>query len=96
MYVTTIGIDGMMCGQCESHVSELLRQIEGALLVSASHFKNQAEVLSPAPISKEEVEKALDGSGYRVLSYQSEEEAKEPFRYRMKLKSHQKKMSKQG
>ena len=28
-YVTTMRIDGMMCGQCEVHVQENLRKVEG-------------------------------------------------------------------
>ena len=34
MYKTTIKIDGMMCGMCETHVNEALRKIRGAEKVS--------------------------------------------------------------
>lgn len=88
MYVTNVGIDGMMCGQCESHVSSLLSKIKGALTVKASHFKKRASICSPDSISTEQVEEALKGSGYRVLSYESRQEEKEPFLYRMKLKTY--------
>ena len=40
MHVTNVGIDGMMCGQCKSHVSSLLSKIKGALTVKADPFKN--------------------------------------------------------
>ena len=91
MFITKIGIDGMMCGQCESHVSEMLRRIEGALVVKASHLRSLATVLSPRPISKEEAEKALEGSGYKLLSFAQEESEKEPFSYRLKSKKYRKK-----
>ncbi len=88
MFVAKIGIDGMMCGQCESHVCALLRKIDGALIVKASHFKKEASIFSPRLIQKEEVEKALEGSGYRLLSFASFEQEKEPFSYRLKNKKY--------
>ncbi len=91
MYQTRIGIDGMRCGQCESHVAELLSKIEGALLVKASHLKNSATILSPILISEEQVDKALYSSGYRVLSFESTTSEKEPFVYKIKKRSYDKK-----
>ena len=88
MYVSKIGIDGMMCGQCESHVNVLLRKIDGALIVKASHLKNQATICSPSPIQKEEAEKALEGSGYRLLSFECDMQEKEPLSYRLKSKKY--------
>ncbi len=90
MYVSKIGIDGMMCGQCESHVSALLRKIDGALTVKASHFKNQATICSPRRVQKEEAVKALEGSGYRLLSFDCKEQEKEPLSYRLKNKKYRK------
>lgn len=43
---------------------------------------------------KEQVEEALKESGYRVLSYESHKEEKEPFLYRMKLKTYRKSFEK--
>ena len=86
MYVIKLGIDGMRCGQCEAHVAEMLGKIEGALQVKASHFKNEAKIRSPREISEEEVSKALEGSGYRLLAYSTEKECKEPFFYRLKAR----------
>jgi copper chaperone CopZ len=90
MYVIKLGIDGMRCGQCEAHVSEMLGKIDGALQVKASHFKNEAKIYSPREISEEEALKALEGSGYRLLSHCIEIEGKEPFLYRMKMRKHSK------
>ena len=90
MFITTIGIDGMMCGQCEGHVCELLRKIDGAWVVKASRIKKKASLYSPRAIGKEEVEKALEGSGYRLLSHQTSEREKETFAYRLKRRKYQK------
>lgn len=88
MYVIKLGIDGMRCGQCEAHVAEMLGKIEGALQVKASHFKNEAKICSPREISEEEVLRALEGSGYRLLAYSTEKECKEPFLYKIKMKNY--------
>lgn len=90
MFITEIGIDGMMCGQCESHVCALLRIIDGALVVKASHLKNEAVLYSPKPVGKGEVEKALDGSGYRILSFSQDQSEKEPLSYRIKSRRYDK------
>ena len=91
MYQANVGIDGMRCGQCESLVSEMLSKIEGALIVKASHFKNSATILSPVQIQENQIKSALDGSGYRVLSFESAEVEKEPFSYKLKKRSYDKK-----
>ena len=94
MHVTNVGIDGMMCGQCKSHVSSLLSKIKGALTVKADPFKKRASICSPDSISKEQIKEALKESGYRVLSYESHQEEKGPFLYRMKLKTYRKSFEK--
>ena len=44
MFKTTIKIDGMMCGMCEAHISDVLRKtVQDAKKVSASHTKGQAK-----------------------------------------------------
>ncbi len=90
MYITRIGIDGMMCGQCESHVSLMLRKIDGALIVKASHFKKEATIFSPRQITEEEALNALDGSGYKIISFSSNEREKEPLSYRFRLRKYSK------
>ena len=45
-------------------------------------------------VIKPEVEEALKESGYRVLSYESHQEEKGPFLYRMKLKTYRKSFEK--
>ena len=83
-----------MCGQCESHVSSLLSKIKGALTVKADPFKQRASICSPDSISKEQVKEAHKESGYRLSSYESHQEEKEPFLYRMKLKTYRKSFEK--
>lgn len=71
MIETTVKIDGMMCSMCESHVNDAIRNHLSVNKVSASHSKGEATIISEDPISKGELEKALDGSGYKILSVSS-------------------------
>ena len=71
MIETTVKIDGMMCSMCESHVNDAIRNHLSVKKVSASHSKGEATLISEDPISEGELEQALDGSGYKILSVSS-------------------------
>ena len=46
MIKTTIGIAGMMCGMCESHINDVIRREFKVKKVSSSHTKGIAEIIS--------------------------------------------------
>lgn len=71
MYKTTVKIDGMACGMCESHVCDAIRNAVSVKKVSASHKKGTAEILSEQPVSEAELHRMLDPTGYRVLDVQT-------------------------
>lgn len=73
MYRTTVQIDGMMCSMCESHVNDAIRNTLQIRKVSSSHKKNTAEIISEEPVSEAELHRALDDTGYRIISVTSEE-----------------------
>ena len=73
MIKTTVKIDGMSCGMCESHVNDTIRNHFGVKKVNSSYKKGVAEILSEEEISEEKLKEALDPTGYRVLSVSSEE-----------------------
>ena len=52
MIETTVKIDGMMCGMCEAHVSDVIRSKFNIKKVSASHSKGQAVILSDGPLGE--------------------------------------------
>ena len=67
-YIKSVfAIDGMHCGMCEAHVCDVIRKNIAVKKVSASHLKNQLVILAEREISKEEVEKVLSQTGYKVL-----------------------------
>ena len=68
MIETTVKIDGMMCGMCEAHVCDVIRQKFDVKKVSASHSKGQAVILSEQPLDEAALRAAIDATGYKVLS----------------------------
>ena len=72
MFKTTTKIDGMMCGMCEAHVNEALRSKLSVKKISSSHKKGETVIISESAFTAEQIAAALDGSGYKVLSAQSE------------------------
>ena len=68
MFKTTLKIEGMMCGMCEAHISDVIRKkVPDAKKVSASHSKGVATFLSEAEPSKEELKNAIAETGYTCL-----------------------------
>ena len=68
MYKTTVEIDGMMCGMCESHINDAIRAKMSVKKVSSSHKNGETVIISENELSTEMITAALDGSGYRVLN----------------------------
>ena len=59
MYETKVKIDGMMCGMCESHINDAIRNAFSVKKVSASHSKGEADIISEEPI--DEAARAMGG-----------------------------------
>ena len=73
MVKTTIEIEGMMCGMCESHINDVIRKtIPGAKKVSASHKKNQATFVSDEEANLEALKATIEDTGYHYISISSE------------------------
>ena len=72
MIKTTIGIAGMMCGMCESHINDVIRREFKVKKVSSSHTKGIAEIISENEIDEEKIKKAIADTGYDVTSFKSE------------------------
>lgn len=73
MYETTAKIDGMMCGHCEAHVNEAVRAHFDVKKVTSSHTKNTTTIVSETPITQSQLEDALSGTGYDVVSVDSKQ-----------------------
>ena len=72
--VITLGIDGMMCGMCETHVCDTIRKNFDVKKVTASAKKAQCQITCDQPISRAQLKEALDPTGYVVTGYELGEE----------------------
>lgn len=79
MVKTTLGIDGMMCGMCESHVNDTIRKSFDVKKVTSSHSKGVTEIISESPIDEEKLKAAIGETGYTVTSVKSEPYEKKGF-----------------
>lgn len=79
MIKTVLKIDGMMCGMCESHVNDAIRQSFKVKKVNSSHKKGETEIISEEKLPEEELKKAVETTGYQMLSYSSEPYEKKKF-----------------
>ena len=65
MYETKVKIDGMMCGMCESHINDAIRNAFSVKKVSASHSKGEADIISEEPIDEAKLREVI-ANGYTV------------------------------
>ena len=70
MIKTTIGIDGMMCGMCESHINDVIRREFKVKKVSSSHTKGIAEIISENEIDEEKIKKAIADTSFKSEPYE--------------------------
>ena len=68
----TVGVDGMQCGMCESHINDAVRKALPVKKVTSSHTKKQTVILTEAEISEEEVRRAIEATGYTVTGVRAE------------------------
>ena len=53
MYQITLGIDGMMCGMCESHINDAIRkEFPVKMLMYGREAQSKTRIASPATIPK--------------------------------------------
>lgn len=69
MYQITLKIDGMMCGMCESHINDAVRNAFPVKKVSSSHSKGQTVILSETEIPEAELQPVIAKTGYELTGY---------------------------
>lgn len=74
MYKTTVKVNGMMCGMCEAHVADAIRnQFPKAKSVKASHVKNMASFVTEDKVDGDLIKKTIEDTGYHYKGYETEE-----------------------
>ena len=79
MIKTTLKIDGMMCGMCESHINDTIRQSFKIKKVASSHSKGTTEIISESPLDETALREAVGKTGYKVLEIKTEPYEKKKF-----------------
>lgn len=72
MIKTTVKVDGMMCGMCESHVNDAVRKAFQVDKVSSSHSKGETTLITDAAVDEARLKAAINATGYEVKGITSE------------------------
>ena len=72
MIKVTVGIEGMMCGKCESHLTDTVRESFKVKSVEASHSEKRAVIISKEDISAEKMRKVVADVGYTMTSFEKQ------------------------
>lgn len=73
MIKTTLKIDGMMCGMCESHINDAIRNSFDVKKVNSSHTKGETVIVSREALDGDKIKSVIDKTGYELKSISSEE-----------------------
>ena len=65
-------VDGMMCGMCEAHMNDAIRKAFPVKKVTSSHAKKQTVIVCEEAIAEEALLKAVEPTGYKLLSVKTE------------------------
>lgn len=68
MIKITMKIDGMMCGMCEAHVNDAVRQNFNVKKVTSSHSKGETVIISEADITDVQLSPVFEKLGYTLIS----------------------------
>ncbi len=79
MIKTTLKVEGMMCGMCESHVNDEVRKNFAVSKVSSSHKNGTTEIISDEQLDETKLREVIEATGYKVLSSTSEPYEKKGF-----------------
>jgi copper chaperone CopZ len=66
MVKTVLGVDGMMCSMCESHVNEAVRKSCEVKKVISDHKKGETVIFSQASLDADQLKASIAATGYRV------------------------------
>lgn len=72
MILTTLRIEGMVCGMCEAHVRDAIRKaVPAAKKVTASRAKKSASFLSETEVDGKLLKTVIDETGYTCTGVDS-------------------------
>ena len=66
MIQTTLQVEGMMCGMCESHVNDAVRGAFPVKKVTSSRSKGETVILSEEALDQDRLREIIGATGYTV------------------------------
>ena len=63
---TVLSIEGMMCGMCEAHINQAIRNAFPVKTVKSSYKKGECVILSALPLSQEDLKKVINETCYTL------------------------------
>lgn len=72
MIKITLGVEGMVCGMCETHVNDALRRAFPLRKVKSSRKKKETIMMVEEDIEDAKIEAAMQATGYQLTSIHKE------------------------
>ena len=72
MWKYTVEVNGMMCGMCEAHVNDAVRNAFPVKKVSSSRSKNETVIVSETELDESALAQDISKTGYEVGAIQKE------------------------
>lgn len=72
MLKIVLGIDGMACGMCETHINNVIRKSFPVKKVASSHRKGETVIIAEHEIDEYKLREAINQTGYRVTGIKTE------------------------
>ncbi len=72
MIKTTVSVDGMACGMCETHINDAIRAAFPVKKVTSSRKKKETVILSDESLNQEALKRAIADAGYTPRSVTEE------------------------
>ena len=66
MVTTTLKVDGMMCGMCESHINDAIRRHFLVRKVKSSKRRGETVIVSEQPLDPEALKRLINEPGYEL------------------------------
>ncbi len=66
MVTTTLKVDGMMCGMCESHINDAIRRHFSVRKVKSSRRRGETVIVSEEPLDAQALRRVIRESGYEL------------------------------
>lgn len=79
MIKITLKIEGMMCGMCEAHMNDAVRNELGISKVTSSHAKKETVIISNNDIEDDKLRAVVEKTGYDLVEISRETVEKKGF-----------------